>query len=314
METPDEFMPSNHQIHSILSLKRRRRNKRLRLLSSPPDTTSSSSCGGTDEFPAPSSSISGGDTNNNNNSLLLHHHHHDDYHEISTEEEEDMANCLILLAQGDSAHRRPTQNFPHPLKINPKTSFNFEMAKTTAGFYVYECKTCNRTFPSFQALGGHRASHKKPKTTMVTALEDQPEEPQLIKIAASPVQIPTKTVTAGTNYQTHKGGKVHECSICGLEFTSGQALGGHMRRHRATTTAMSSAQQVVVATNTEEDNNNTNHHRHRSNSDERKERNILELDLNLPAPEEDLRETKFQFTATPQTIVFSSPTLVDCHY
>uniref|UniRef100_A0A0A0KBJ4 C2H2-type domain-containing protein n=2 Tax=Cucumis sativus TaxID=3659 RepID=A0A0A0KBJ4_CUCSA len=231
--------------------------------------------------------------------------------------EEDMANCLILLAQGDSAvHRRPTaQNFQHPLKINPKTSFNFEMAKTTSGFYVYECKTCNRTFPSFQALGGHRASHKKPKTTtMATALEDQPEEPQLIKIAASPVQIPTKTVTAGANFQTHKGGKVHECSICGLEFTSGQALGGHMRRHRATT-AVSSAQQVVVATNTEEDNNTNHHHHHRHrNSVERKERNILELDLNLPAPEEDLRETKFQFTATPQTIVFSAPTLVDCHY
>ncbi|KAE8646897.1 hypothetical protein Csa_020916 [Cucumis sativus] len=206
-----------------------------------------------------------------------------------------MANCLILLAQGDSAvHRRPTaQNFQHPLKINPKTSFNFEMAKTTSGFYVYECKTCNRTFPSFQALGGHRASHKKPKTTtMATALEDQPEEPQLIKIAASPVQIPTKTVTAGANFQTHKGGKVHECSICGLEFTSGQALGGHMRRHRATT-AVSSAQQVVVATNTEEDNNTNHHHHHRHrNSVERKERNILELDLNLPAPEEDLRETK----------------------
>ena len=33
------------------------------------------------------------------------------------------------------------------------------------GYYVYECKTCNRTFPSFQALGGHRASHKKPKAT-----------------------------------------------------------------------------------------------------------------------------------------------------
>ena len=26
--------------------------------------------------------------------------------------------------------------------------------------------------------------------------------------------------------------KVHECSICGVEFPVGQALGGHMRRHR----------------------------------------------------------------------------------
>ncbi|OIW07291.1 hypothetical protein TanjilG_11925 [Lupinus angustifolius] len=27
--------------------------------------------------------------------------------------------------------------------------------------------------------------------------------------------------------------KTHECSICGLEFALGQALGGHMRRHRS---------------------------------------------------------------------------------
>ncbi|XP_047084128.1 zinc finger protein ZAT11-like [Lolium rigidum] len=66
---------------------------------------------------------------------------------------------------------------------------------------VFECKTCNgRQFPSFQALGGHRASHKKPR------LADGAEPPKP---------------------------KVHGCSICGLEFAVGQALGGHMRRHRA---------------------------------------------------------------------------------
>ncbi|CAK9314360.1 unnamed protein product [Citrullus colocynthis] len=299
METPEEFVGSNDQIHNIVAVKGRR-NKRLRLLSSGPDATSSSSCGGADDFPAASSSISG-DTNN----LVID----DDHHEISTEEEEDMANCLILLAQGDS-HRRPRQILQDPLKIDKITAkrFNLQMSKTT-GFYVYECKTCNRTFPSFQALGGHRASHKKPKPIAAVPTVEESEEPQLIKIATPPIQIPTKAVIR-TNFQIQKGGKVHECSICGLEFTSGQALGGHMRRHRATTT-VSGAQQLAVATNTEH-----NHHHHHCNSsgDQRKERNILELDLNLPAPEEDLRETKFQFTATQQTIVFSAPTLVDCHY
>ncbi|URD84446.1 C2H2 zinc finger protein [Musa troglodytarum] len=96
-----------------------------------------------------------------------------------------MANCLILLAQG-----RALDAGPPP-----------EAATTTngkAGFYVYECKTCNKCFPSFQALGGHRTSHKKPK------------------LAPQPTTKP----------------KIHECSICGSEFSSGQALGGHMRRHR----------------------------------------------------------------------------------
>nr|CAD1828732.1 unnamed protein product [Ananas comosus var. bracteatus] len=68
---------------------------------------------------------------------------------------------------------------------------------------VFECKTCNRRFPSFQALGGHRASHKKPRPASAAAVDGDGAKP-----------------------------KMHECSICGLEFAIGQALGGHMRRHR----------------------------------------------------------------------------------
>ncbi|KAJ3685646.1 hypothetical protein LUZ61_014810 [Rhynchospora tenuis] len=64
---------------------------------------------------------------------------------------------------------------------------------------VFECKTCKKQFPSFQALGGHRASHKKPQT---------PGDEGSSKL------------------------RMHECPICGLEFAVGQALGGHMRRHR----------------------------------------------------------------------------------
>ncbi|CAN4105930.1 unnamed protein product [Withania somnifera] len=70
---------------------------------------------------------------------------------------------------------------------------------------VFECKTCNRQFSSFQALGGHRASHKKPR--LMGELNFQ-----------LPISPPKP--------------KTHECSICGLEFPIGQALGGHMRRHR----------------------------------------------------------------------------------
>ncbi|KAF7120453.1 hypothetical protein RHSIM_Rhsim13G0140000 [Rhododendron simsii] len=63
---------------------------------------------------------------------------------------------------------------------------------------IFACKTCNREFPLFQALGGHRASHKKCRLTAVDRdfLQSQttPEKP-----------------------------KAHECSICGLEFAIGQA-------------------------------------------------------------------------------------------
>ncbi|XP_047956917.1 zinc finger protein ZAT12-like [Salvia hispanica] len=67
---------------------------------------------------------------------------------------------------------------------------------------IFTCKTCNRQFPSFQALGGHRASHKKPR------------------LGGGEPPSPPKP-------------KTHECGICGQEFPLGQALGGHMRKHRA---------------------------------------------------------------------------------
>ncbi|PIN20837.1 hypothetical protein CDL12_06475 [Handroanthus impetiginosus] len=72
---------------------------------------------------------------------------------------------------------------------------------------VFTCKTCNKQFPSFQALGGHRASHKKQRLAMAEG--------------GDPTQPPSPAKR-----------KTHECSICGMEFPIGQALGGHMRRHR----------------------------------------------------------------------------------
>ncbi|RZC76094.1 hypothetical protein C5167_000273 [Papaver somniferum] len=109
-----------------------------------------------------------------------------------------MATCLMLLSRnggGDQIDYRPF--------IQAQT------ISTSSKSRVYECKTCNRQFPSFQALGGHRASHKKPKLADQVSSDDLSSQQQVTKP------------------------KIHECSICGLEFAIGQALGGHMRRHRA---------------------------------------------------------------------------------
>ncbi|KAL2549201.1 C2H2-type zinc finger family protein [Forsythia ovata] len=95
-----------------------------------------------------------------------------------------MANCLVILSNSGA----------------------FESVVDSSAARVFECKTCNRQFPSFQALGGHRASHKKAR------IMGEQHSGELRTSPAKP--------------------KTHECPVCGLEFAIGQALGGHMRRHR----------------------------------------------------------------------------------
>jgi DNA-directed RNA polymerase subunit RPC12/RpoP len=120
---------------------------------------------------------------------------------------------------------------------------------------LFECKTCNRKFSSFQALGGHRASHKKLKIDSEEALN--------------------KVMNINNNKP-----KMHECSICGQEFKLGQALGGHMRRHRINNEGFSSSSinYQVIAKSTPV--------LKRSNS---KRIMCLELDLNLTPLENDLK-------------------------
>ncbi|MFS8011683.1 putative transcription factor C2H2 family [Helianthus anomalus] len=219
----------------------------------------------------------------------------------SDEEEEDMANCLIMLAhsvsplnddKSDDFCCRKTEK----LKIRSVTEMTASGGNINTS--CYECKTCNRVFQSFQALGGHRASHKKPKL----AMENKPEyskeyQPKLMIVMnkiTSPVTADSCSIQTGhkNNSQT----KVHQCSICGSEFLSGQALGGHMRRHRAPPPPS------ISPTTPPEDAG------HQKSP-------VLSLDLNLPPPE-DAGHSSFQFAAgsLQQPLVFSAPALVDCHY
>ncbi|URE21681.1 hypothetical protein MUK42_12572 [Musa troglodytarum] len=148
-------------------------------------------------------------------------------------EEEDMANCLVLLAQGRG------------FDASVETVTGTVVADGKAGGCVYRCKTCDKCFPSFRALGGHRTSHKKPKAAAAAIDEDDG------------LQISTDS---GISKQVDRP-RVHECSICGSSFSSGRALGGHMRRHRPTTKT--------------------------GTLESKKEKNVLSLDLNLPAPSDD---------------------------
>ncbi|CAA0835837.1 Zinc finger protein ZAT5 [Striga hermonthica] len=78
-------------------------------------------------------------------------------------------------------------------------------------------------------LGGHRASHKKsnPNYSLTTGEEGG----SIFSAAAAADVSPPQLIGKGLNIESKV--KIHECSICGYEFGSRQAQGGHMRKRRA---------------------------------------------------------------------------------
>ncbi|KAL6976379.1 hypothetical protein U1Q18_025165 [Sarracenia purpurea var. burkii] len=322
MEAPEEFTASND--HTLMVKGKRAKRQRPFSQSSVAVTSSSSSGGGGGG--GGGSGASGVGSGGGDHHLYYSLPSPSSSSDISTtcQEDEDMANCLILLAQGVGRNKPEVEEDDEEREIEKSGGRRCTETATgkPAGFFVYDCKTCNRSFPSFQALGGHRASHKKLKASVeenrvvLTAAaprkeEVEEEEGQQTSMIGPPLSIQMAAVaTAARASQINsKSSKVHECSICGSEFSSGQALGGHMRRHRAppnpqtagsggrTTTEPPHEEIICVKT-----------------------RNVLPLDLNLPAPPEDdhLRDAEFQFKPNKQQhqhrLVFSAPALVDCHY
>nr|AZL19536.1 transcription factor ZAT3 [Diospyros kaki] len=108
-------------------------------------------------------------------------------------EEEYLALCLIMLARGEGSS---CSSHPEPSSTSSESKL------------LYKCSVCDKAFASYQALGGHKASHRK-----LAGSDDQ------------------STTTASTGAITAVTGRTHECSICHKCFPSGQALGGHKRRH-----------------------------------------------------------------------------------
>lgn len=108
------------------------------------------------------------------------------HHNRPATEEENLALCLLMLSGSQS----PPLNLTH------------------------RCSLCGKAFPSYQALGGHKTSHRKSASTAAASADDNPLS------AGSP------PASAGSG-----GGRVHQCSICQKTFPTGQALGGHKRCH-----------------------------------------------------------------------------------
>ncbi|XP_048560688.1 zinc finger protein ZAT9-like [Triticum urartu] len=116
----------------------------------------------------------------------------------------------------------------------------------------YECPGCGRVFSSYQALGGHRASHKRintscsaPKAAPAAAPAPEPSVDTYTSFGTlSPSASPDSVaigIGAGSSKKPAAGeAEKFECPVCFRVFGSGQALGGHKRSHIIADAAFSS--------------------------------------------------------------------------
>lgn len=80
----------------------------------------------------------------------------------------------------------------------------------------FRCAVCGKAFASYQALGGHKASHRKPPAAAgVAPLFHQKE-------------VSAEASASGSGCG---GTRRHVCTVCRRGFETGQALGGHKRFH-----------------------------------------------------------------------------------
>lgn len=140
----------------------------------------------------------------------------------SCTEEEYLALCLIMLARGGSgdstATSGPSDRHSSPQSTPPSAVSESAPVTTTdpvnTAKLSYKCSVCDKAFSSYQALGGHKASHRK-----------------LLGEEHSTSSAVTTTSGNTTANPSNGGGRAHECSICHKSFPTGQALGGHKRCH-----------------------------------------------------------------------------------
>lgn len=173
--------------------------------------------------------------------------------------EEDVAFCLMMLSRDKWASCHGRADYGDIIIRDDVTdSYNTTTITITKcnNDGIYRCETCNKVFRSYQALGGHRASHKKIQPVAANAEPD------------------TLNNNNDNNNNERQPKKTHECPVCLRVFASGQALGGHKRSHANDNHQLSdqSPKKIKISENT------------------------TLIDLNLPAPLDDDDDDHFEIS------------------
>nr|AIN39827.1 hypothetical protein [Zoysia matrella] len=131
-------------------------------------------------------------------------------------EEENLALCLLMLSRGGNHRVQEPPPSAEPL---------------TGAAAEFMCSVCGKSFGSYQALGGHKTTHrvKQPARPATSG----PVVEDAVPISAIPSTVaelrePATSSTAASSDGT-TASRVHRCSICHKEFPTGQALGEHKR-------------------------------------------------------------------------------------
>ncbi|XP_010483090.1 PREDICTED: zinc finger protein ZAT4-like [Camelina sativa] len=154
------------------------------------------------------------------------------------------------------------------------------------------CVTCNKSFSSYQALGGHRASHNKVKISE-NHLARANAEASLLGIEAIVTGL-ASAQGSNTSISSSNNGD-HICNICHKSFPTGQALGGHKRCHwtgPVSTEAPTAAPTAAPTTAPAEASSSQAQATEIVQEVKKLKRTFLEFDLNELPPNEDEEEER----------------------
>lgn len=102
----------------------------------------------------------------------------------------------------------PSNTTSHVLPVDAGPRDTLESAA------MFTCEDCGKKFNTHQALGGHRASHTKPKRVSIVNSSDHVNKEQAQK-------------------KRRKSMETHPCDVCGNDFETSKGLKLHKRSHAA---------------------------------------------------------------------------------